>query len=134
MTRNETVYHLAQEWLPWLYSKRFLGAEPSVNILAMLQPERSRSTREPDGNFSQELSAFNTAFNAQPLSQQIPFISIYCGIKPYPIKTIAGQLGIERHTLYNRAHLAANDIHKLMRVILEDRFIQSRRKLDLNID
>jgi hypothetical protein len=128
------MYQLAQDWLVWLNSKRFLGDAPAVNILAMLQPERSRSTREPDGNFSQELSAFNSAFNAQPLSQQIPFIAVYCGIKPYPIKTIAGQLGIERHTLYNRAHITATEIHRLMRIIIRDRLIQNKGKVALNID
>jgi len=126
MTRNETVYNLASEWVVWLDSKKFFGQAPSQNILSLLMKLGSRKFVDPDGCLSQEMSAFNTAFHAQSSDHQIPFIVVYCELKTKPIKAIAYDLGIERATFYNRAHTAANSIGRLTRVILEDRLEQHK--------
>lgn len=121
MARNEQVYELAQEWIRWLDSRRFLGEPAQKNILAMLMKDENRrpARGEPDGPMSAEMAAFNLAVSSLPVGQFVPFVVRYCGYKPKPIKTIAYELGIQPPAFYERADNAALHVHSLMRKLVE---------------
>lgn len=129
-SRNEQVYQMAQEWLIWLNSRKFLGQPPQKNILLELAERNKVSKGAPDGIMSSEIAAFNLAVNALDAGSLIPFITVYCDYKPKPIKTLAIDLGIGRDQFYERAHKAALNVIKTSRelVILHG---QMKKELEL---
>jgi hypothetical protein len=112
--RNEAAYQMAQEWVKWLDSRRFLGPPLQRNILAQFMP--SKTGREPNGPMSAELNAFNLAVSSLDVGEFVPFVVIYCEIKIKPIKAIAADMGIGRDTFYERAHCAASKCIGLVRM------------------
>jgi hypothetical protein len=112
--RNEAAYQMAQEWVKWLDSRRFLGPPLQRNILAQFMP--SKTGREPNGPMSAELNAFNLAVSSLDVGEFVPFVVIYCEIKIKPIKAIAADMGICRDTFYERAHCAASKCIGLVRM------------------
>lgn len=112
-SRNEVVYQLAQEWLVWLNSRRFLGQPLQKNILVMLAEKNKTKKGPPDGPMSAEMAAFNLAVNAlTDAGHLVPFITVYCDFRMKPIKTLAGELGIGRDTFYERAHETAQSLYR----------------------
>jgi hypothetical protein len=114
--RNEAAYQMAQDWVQWLDSRRFLGPPLQRNILAQFMP--SKAGREPNGPMSAELNAFNLAVASLDVGEFVPFVVVYCGIKIKPIKAIAADMGIGRDTFYERAHCAASKCIGLVRMQL----------------
>jgi hypothetical protein len=112
--RNEAAYQMAQDWVKWLDSRRFLGPPLQRNILAQFMP--SKTGREPNGPMSAELNAFNLAVSSLDIGEFVPFVVIYCEIKIKPIKAIAADMGIGRDTFYDRAHCAASKCIGLVRM------------------
>jgi hypothetical protein len=110
MTRNEQVYTMAQDWIYWLDTRKFFGEAPQQNILARMIAERSQSNGVPDIELSAEMSAFNLAVCSLEVGLFVPFIVVYCGYKPKPIKCMADEMSIGRDQFYERAHRAASRI------------------------
>jgi len=108
--RHEHIYQLAQEWMRWLNSRYFLGRAEAKNILLRLQPHKL-SSKEPDGIMSAEISAFNTAVNhIEKSNRLIPFIAVYCKVKPKSVAELAAELRISRTQFYEIAHSTALEI------------------------
>lgn len=132
-SRNEQVYQMAQEWLIWLNSRKFLGQPPQKNILVALAEKNMSKGMPPDAIMSAELAAFNIAVNTLDNGSLIPFITVYCDFKTKPVKTLAIDLGIGRDQFYERAHKAALNVIKTSRylVILHG---QMKREVESIID
>lgn len=115
--RNEKAYELAQEWVTWLDTRRFYGPPEQRSILAQFMPSVSKAP--PNANNSTEIHAFNLAVCALPVGELVPFIAIYCGLRPKPIKCMADDIGIERAAFYERAHASAGSVMKTTRTLVE---------------
>lgn len=109
---------MAQDWVRWLNTRRFLGEPEQVNILARLQTQNKPSLGAPDAPMSAEMSAFNIAVVNLPKEMFIPFVVVYCDYKPKPIKTIAYDLGIQAPAFYERAHHSAQEVLKVTRQLV----------------
>jgi len=119
-SRNEVVYTLAQEWLIWLNSRRFLGQPMPKNILVMLAEKNLGGNPPPDGPMSAQMSAFNLAVNSITEDyRMVPFLTVYADYRPKPIKTLAADLGIARDTFYEKAHEAAAYVLRTARQLEE---------------
>lgn len=133
--RNEVVYQMAQDWIYWLDTRRFLGEPPQKNILALMMQDKGdcKPKGEPDGPVSAEIAAFNMAVSCLELGRFVPFIVVYCDYKPQPIKTMAHDLGIGRDQFYERAHSAASEVHAVaMRLVRLNS--QMRKEVDEYVD
>lgn len=108
--RNEQVYQMAQDWLIWLKSRRFVGPPPQKNILVALAEKNKDKGEPPDGPMSAEIAAFNLAINALKAGYLVPFVAVYCDYRPKPVKTLAYELGIQPPAFYERAHEAATKV------------------------
>jgi len=131
--RNEVVYQLAQDWLIWLNSRRFLGDPPQKNILAAMMERNKMRKDAPNGPMSAEIAAFNLAVNALNAGQLIPFIAVYCDFRPKPIKTMADELGIQSPAFYERAHDVASKVYG-QAMQLAELNKQMRREIEDYID
>jgi hypothetical protein len=118
MQRNQQAYCLAQDWVRWLDTRRFLGKPDQKNILAQLQMRNKASRGAPDAPMSAEISAFNLAVTSLPKERFVPFVVIYCEYRPKPIKTIAYEFGIQAPAFYERAHLTALEVLKVTRQLV----------------
>lgn len=119
MAKSERAYNMAQDWIRWLDTRRFYARPEHKNILAMLMKESSPSRREPDGDNSAILQAFNLAVTSLPVNEFVAFVVVYCGYKPKPVKVLAHEQGISAPALYARAHQAANEVLHLSDKLVE---------------
>ncbi len=127
-SRHEHVYQLAQDWVRWLDTRKFLGRAEQKNILAKLIPPFHASKGEPDGPMSQEISAFNVVISGLDAGSFIPFIVVYCDYKPKPIKERAYQLGKSRDQFYENAHKTALNGYRTARQLVEINETMQRKK------
>ena len=116
--RNEAVYAIAQDWIRWLDTRKFMGPPEQRNILAQFIASR-RATREPNGPMSAWLNAFNLAITSLEIGQFVPFVVVYCELKEKPIKALSDELGIGRDAFYERAHASAGRVMKMTRQLVE---------------
>jgi hypothetical protein len=125
---NEYVYNLAQDWIRWMDERRFFGPPAQKNILARLQGGSS-SGKEPDAELLPEIAAFHLSVMSLDIGYFVPFVVVYCGYKPQPIKVIAHELGIDRSTFYRRGEEAANELQRNTQRLAETHRMM-RRELD----
>lgn len=117
--RNEQCYTMSQDWINWLDSRRFLGSPEQLNILAKLMAQNKMSKESPNGPMSAELNAFNAAVMSLEKEGLLPFLSVYCGLRECPIKTMAHYFEVDRATIYNRAHQSANYVMRLTQQLIQ---------------
>ena len=110
MELNPRAYELAQIWIGWLDTRRFFAPPAQKNILAMMMKEQNPSKGEPDVELSAEIFAFNLAVVGLEADQLVPFIAVYCRLRPRPVRVLAEELHISRPTFYKNAHLSAIQI------------------------
>lgn len=97
------------DWIEWLRTRRFYAPPLPQNILAMLAEKNSKVTREPpNANNDALCAAFNLVISTAPDEERLPFMYVYVKrLRPQPVKCLASNLGIDRDTVYQRAHVAA---------------------------
>lgn len=98
------------EWAAWCRSKGILAPRSKGNVLGRFQP--SRAGKEPDAQFSQELTFLNMAIHAmadnEPDSVDLScFVGLWYSDKPK--KVIALDHGISRASVYYRARRFARE-------------------------
>ncbi len=108
MARVERAYNMAQDWILWLDTRRFYAPPEKKNILARLQGGDTNKG-EPNAPITPELVAFNLAVTGLPMKKFVPFVAVYCGYKPSPIKVLAHEEGVNPSNFYERAHKAAHE-------------------------
>ena len=123
--RNQYVLNLAIDWIRWLDTRRFFGPPEQKNILAILQGG-GRSGDIPDADMAAEIAAFNLAVGSLDQGYFVPFVVIYCGYKPKPIKVMAYELGIDRSTFYDRGENAANQLQRTTKKLVETHRMMQR--------
>lgn len=119
--RHEHIFQLAQDWIVWLESRKYYERRGVKCILAKLQPCSGDPEFVADGPLSSEISAFNTAINHIDRERLLPFIVIYCGVRPKPINFLASEYGVSRYQFYNIAHDIALEIYCKTQKILTSR-------------
>lgn len=129
MARNEQVFQMAQDWVKWLDTRRFYCKPEQQNILAQFMA-RNASKGEPNADNSPALTAFNLAVTDLPKELFLPFVVVYCEIRPdnKPIKWLSHELGITPSNYYGRAHKAADQVQRITRSLV-DLSMQMRREL-----
>lgn len=115
--RNEAVYQIAQDWIRWLDTRKFMGPPIQKNILAQFMP--GKVGRQPNGPMSAKLNAFNLAVMSMDIGDFVPFLVVYCDVNTgRPIKALADDLGIGREAFYSRAHSSASRLIKTMHMLM----------------
>ena len=113
MSKNERAQALADEWFPWLLTRRFFAPPPQKHILAtLIQSEKSREP--PNAKLSAEMSAFNQGVVGMDEKCIIPFLRVYCGFPNEPVKLLAHKEKINPDTFYERAHKGASQAVRTM--------------------
>jgi len=108
MELNQRAYELAQIWIGWLDTRRFFAPPAQKDTIAMMMGGGGKG--EPDGELSAEIFAFNLAVVSLHADQLVPFIAVYCRLRPRPVRVLAEELHISRPTFYKYAHLSAIQI------------------------
>lgn len=106
---NKTVIHeLLDRWQSWLFTRRFYAPPLPKNILDLMQNNTKVSKGEPNGRNDALCAAFNLVMTNAPDHERLPFVYVYLKeYRPSPIKTLAHEMGIDRDTVYQRAHESA---------------------------
>jgi hypothetical protein len=103
----EEVIH---NWVSWLRTRKYYSAPIPENILAQMQMDRR--SREPHDHKNDAMSAswnlvMSSAHTLEP-ENFLPFMYVYLReYRPAPVKAVAFELGIDRDTVYQRAHSVA---------------------------
>lgn len=100
---------LIEAYIEWLRTRRFYAPPIPQNMLAMLAERNSKIQREPpNANNDAMCAAFNLVISSAPDAERLPFLYVYFKrIRPKPLKCLAADMGIDRDTVYQRAHAAA---------------------------
>jgi hypothetical protein len=106
-------------WVWWCMTRRLFAPAVKSNILARLQPRRTRSC-EPDAFMDASMPFFNMAVHAlcEQAEYQIEAIC-FVGVHWYSvnIKALAGEQQCTRGTIYNRARAFAKRAELLSHTI-----------------
>ncbi|WP_412479899.1 hypothetical protein [Azonexus sp. IMCC34839] len=125
MAMNEQAKELADQWLDWLRTRRFMAPPVPPSLLSLMM-KGSISEGEPDGPMSPEMPAFNAAvmalFNQKP-ELAYPFIRVYCGFPITPVKSIASEIGVSTKTYYDLAHKGADEVIRRMNLVINLRLL-----------
>jgi heme/copper-type cytochrome/quinol oxidase subunit 1 len=102
----EEVIH---NWVSWLRTRKYYGCALPMNILAQMQMDRR--VLEPHDHKNDAMSAsWNLVMSSSHALEPenfLPFMYVYLReYRPRPVKAMAYDLGIDRTTLYQRAHNA----------------------------
>lgn len=115
---NRRAFDLAQEWLPWLESRKFLAPAPVMGVLGRLL--HVSSGRKPNASMSAEMAAFHLAVVSLEKEYLIPFLDVYVQSFSMPVKSLLEEVGLkDRSAFYSRAHKAAGDIVKTTDRLIE---------------
>ncbi len=103
------IENLIDAWIDWSITRRFYAPPLPKNILAKLAEQNSAVSREPPSANNDALcAAFNMIISIAPDAERLPFLYVYVKrLRPKPIKCLAADMGIDRDTVYLRAHAAA---------------------------
>jgi hypothetical protein len=103
---EEVLYN----WVSWLRTRKYYGCALPMNMLAQMQMDRR--VLEPHDHKNDAMSAswnlvMSSAHNLEP-ENLLPFLYVYLReYRPAPVKAVAYELGIDRDTVYQRAHTVA---------------------------
>jgi hypothetical protein len=115
---NRRALELAQEWLPWLETRKFMAPPPVMGVLGRLT--HISSGRQPNAGMSAEMAAFHLAVVSLEVGYLIPFLDVYVQSFPDPVKSLLAEIGLtDRSAFYYRAHKAAGDVVKTTNRLLE---------------
>lgn len=100
---------LIDNWIEWLRTRRFYVPPLPQNILTVLAEQNSKVSRPPPSADNDALcAAFNLVITMAPDAERLPFLYVYVKrLRPQPLKSLGRDLGIDRDTVYQRAHAAA---------------------------
>ena len=115
---NQRALSLAQEWLPWLETRKFLAPPQVMSVLGRLN--HIPTGRQPNAGMSAEMAAFNLAVVSLELGDLIPFLDVYVQSFQDPVKSLLAEIGLtNRSAFYYRAHKAAAEVVKTTNRLLE---------------
>jgi len=103
---------LLNDWIAWLYTRRFYAAPVPRNILVRMMEEHAFKTGEPPNAKNSALcSAFNKVLilaHAREPEYLIPFMYVYLKqYRPQKIQALAITMELNTDTIYQRAGVAA---------------------------
>ena len=106
-SEHSELQELLYNWVKWLSTRKYYAKALPLSVLASLQIERSPSLGEPDADNNALCCAFNMVISIADDIDRLPFLYVYLKeSRPKPIKTLAFDLGVDRDTIYYRAHNA----------------------------
>jgi DNA-directed RNA polymerase specialized sigma24 family protein len=114
------IEELVQLWIVWLMTRRFYAPPLPPNILQILQADKRVSREPPDAKNSALCAAFNLVIQEAKPDERLPFLYVFLkAYRPAPIKVLANELGIDRDTVYQRAHSAAEKFLRQSKALAE---------------
>jgi hypothetical protein len=128
------IDELLYNWVYWLQTRRFYAPPVPPNMLMLMQVDR-RGLKEPPNARNDAISAaFNIVLQGADVGYRLPFLYVYLKqFRPEPIKTLAFNLGIDRDTVYQRAHIAAENYYN-QALKLADMNSKFSKEVDDNAD
>ena len=102
------IQELAHNWVNWINTRRFYCPPIPQNMLARMQVDRRPSKEPPNARNDALCSAFNTVMVGADPQYRLPFLYVYLKqYRPFPVKSLAAELGVDSDTIYYRAHFVA---------------------------